>query len=50
LEQINNLFAGKKNFIADMKACWIFWEFEQLSSAIVGRGIPMQKHVQIAGF
>jgi len=37
-------------FIADAKACQIFSGFEQLSSAIVGRDIPVQKHVQTAGF
>jgi len=30
-------------FIADVKTCRIFWGFEQLSSAIVGRDIPVQK-------
>jgi len=34
-------------FVADSKTCWVF---EQLSSAISGEDIPMQKHVQTAGF
>jgi len=37
-------------FIADVKTCQIFWGFEQLSSTIISRYIPMQKHVQTAGF
>jgi len=43
---------NQKNYfvIADAKTCRIFWWFEQLSSAIVGRDIPMQIHVQTARF
>jgi len=37
-------------FNADMKTCRIFWGFKQLCSAIAGRDIPTQKHVQTAGF
>ena len=37
-------------FIADAKTSHIFWGFEQLSSAIDAGVIPMQRHVQTAGF
>jgi len=36
--------------IADVKTCRIFCEFEQLSCTIIARDIPMQKHVETAGF
>jgi len=29
-------------FIADSKTCWVFWGFEQLSSASSAGDIPMQ--------
>jgi len=36
--------------IADVKTCRIFWGFQKLSSTVVGRDIPVQKHMQTAGF
>ena len=37
-------------FFADTRTCGIFLGFEQLSSAIIGRDIPAQRHMQTAGF
>jgi len=37
-------------FVADIKTSRVFWGFKQLSSAIVGGDIPVQKHVETAGF
>jgi len=40
-----------KNFFSlQTLTCQIFCGFEQLSSAIVSGGSPMQKHTQTAGF
>ena len=46
----NQMELTKKLFIADAKTYQIFWGFAQLSSAIVGGDIPVQNHVQTAGF
>jgi len=33
---------NKVFFIAGMKTCWVFWGFEQLSSAIGGGAMDLQ--------
>jgi len=40
----------KEFFIANYKICWVFWAFEQLSSAFGTGVMPAQSHVPTGCF
>jgi len=40
----------KNCFHCRLQTCWVFWGLDQLFSACSPEDIPMQRHVQTAGF
>jgi len=40
----------KTIFIVDLKTCWAFWRFQQISSTIDRGDMPLLRHVKTSWF